>query len=162
MVKTAILITSDSRGSVKKPDMVVPAIKEFFSDKCFEIVESKIVRDDVVEIKNAVTAFADDDGIDLILTAGGTGVTPRDVTPEAVKPLLTMEIPGIPEAMRAYSFQKTARAIISRAVAGLIGHTLVINLPGSPKAAVENLEPVYDAFSHIIKKAKGSKEECAG
>ncbi|OGW72852.1 MAG: molybdenum cofactor biosynthesis protein, partial [Nitrospirae bacterium RIFCSPHIGHO2_02_FULL_40_19] len=99
--------------------------------------------------------------VDLILTTGGTGPSPRDVTPEATLEIITREIPGIPEAMRYKGLRKTPRAMISRAVAGIKGKTLIINLPGSPSAAKENLDVILPVLPHAIEKIKGSKKECA-
>ena len=163
MIRTAILVVSDTRGdkASKKPDFCIPAIVGFLNGKDFEVVASKIVKDEIGEIQQAIRDWVDDRSIDLVLTSGGTGVSPRDVTPEATRPLLTKELPGVAEAMRAYSLKKTVRAVLSRAVAGLAGDTLVVNLPGSPKGAVENLEAVIESFAHIIEKGRGDNSDCA-
>jgi molybdenum cofactor synthesis domain-containing protein len=105
-------------------------------------------------------AWADSRIVDLILTTGGTGVSPRDVTPEATRRVLEREIPGMAEAMRAASLAKTPYAILSRAVAGIRGQTLIVNLPGSPKGAVENLETVWRAVAHAIGKIQGDLSDC--
>jgi len=157
----AILVVSDTRGGSEKPDLCVPAITELLVKNGFNIVRTAIVKDEIPEIEKVLLEWSADTEISLIITSGGTGVSPRDVTPEATRPLLTIELPGIPEAMRAESFKKTVMAVISRSVAGLIGTTLVVNLPGSPKAAVENLSAVIGSFTHIIRKAKGDPDECA-
>ncbi|MCL0106089.1 MogA/MoaB family molybdenum cofactor biosynthesis protein, partial [Thermodesulfovibrionales bacterium] len=99
--------------------------------------------------------------VDLILTTGGTGLSPRDVTPEATHDVIEKEIPGITEAMRMEGSKKTKRAMLSRAVAGMKGQTLIINLPGSPVAVKENLEVILDTVSHAIEKIKGDTKECA-
>lgn len=161
MVKVGVLVVSDTRGSREKPDLCLPAINRFLKDHGFEVSQTGICRDEIELIQKELREWAGKKTVDVILTSGGTGVSPRDVTPEATKPLLDREIPGIPEAMRADSLKKTAHAVISRAVAGLMGDVLVINLPGSPKAAVENLESIYRAIGHIVKKARGDPEECA-
>jgi len=163
MIRTAILVVSDSRGdkSSKKPDLCIPVITSFLEGKEFKIVESLIVKDEISDIQSAIKKWIDDSSIELILTSGGTGVSPRDVTPEATKPLLTRELPGVAEAMRAYSLKKTVRAVLSRAVAGLANDTLIVNLPGSPKGAVENLEAVFESFGHIIEKGRGDTSDCA-
>ncbi len=119
------------------------------------------MKDDVEQIRRTLKEWAAEKNLDVILTSGGTGVSPRDVTPEATRPLIDRDIPGIPEAMRAASMKKSAHGLISRGVAGLIGDILVINLPGSPRAAVENLQAVYKAIGHIVKKAAGDSTECA-
>jgi molybdenum cofactor synthesis domain-containing protein len=99
--------------------------------------------------------------VDLILTTGGTGLSPRDVTPEATLDVIEREIPGIAEAMRAEGLRKTRNAMLSRAVAGVRGQTLIINLPGSPKAVRENLAVIIDALPHAIDKIKGDQGECS-
>jgi molybdopterin adenylyltransferase len=98
---------------------------------------------------------------DLVLTTGGTGVSPRDVTPEATREVINMEIPGIAEAMRMKGLKKTPYAMLSRAVAGVRGKTLIINLPGSPAAVKENLSVIISCLPHAIEKIQGSQKECA-
>ena len=106
-------------------------------------------------------SWADESGADLILTTGGTGLSPRDVTPEATMAVVQRLVPGMAEAMRLASLRKTPHAMISRAVAGVRGKTLIINLPGSPKGAIENLEAVLPALEHAIAKIQGDPSECA-
>jgi molybdenum cofactor synthesis domain-containing protein len=116
------------------------------------------VPDDFQTIKNALAKWCDDAGMDLILTTGGTGFAPRDVTPEATKAVCERETPGLAEAMRAASLRVTPHAMLSRAVAGVRGHTLIVNLPGSPKAVKENLEVILPALPHamaLLQEAKG-------
>ena len=108
----------------------------------------------------AIKEFVDKKKLDLILTTGGTGVSPRDVTPEATREVIEKELPGMSEAMRAESLKKTPNAMISRAVCGIRKRSLIINLPGSPKAVRENLAVLLPALSHAIEKIKGSQEEC--
>ncbi|MEI6316091.1 MAG: MogA/MoaB family molybdenum cofactor biosynthesis protein, partial [Syntrophus sp. (in: bacteria)] len=112
-------------------------------------------------IKAALIDCADRQGLDLIVTTGGTGVTPRDVTPDATREVLEKEIPGMAEAMRQASMAKTPHAMISRALAGLRGKTLIINLPGSPKGVRENLAVVLPAIPHAVEKIQGSDKDCA-
>jgi molybdopterin adenylyltransferase len=99
--------------------------------------------------------------VDLILTTGGTGLSPRDVTPEATREVIDREIPGIAEAMRLEGLKKTPRSMLSRAVAGVRGTTLIINLPGSPRAVQENLGAILDVLPHAIEKIRGSQSDCA-
>src|SRR5208283_3899629 len=101
------------------------------------------------------------DKVDLILTTGGTGLSPRDVTPEATLDVIGRQVPGIAEAMRMEGMKKTPRSMLSRAVAGVKGQTLIINLPGSPKAVKENLEAILEVIPHAIEKIKGDTQECA-
>lgn len=161
MVRVGLLVASDSRGAGEKPDCCIPVISLFLRDSGFEITKTVICRDEVDHVRRRLEEWINGREVDVILTSGGTGVSPRDVTPEATKPLLDRELPGIPEAMRAASLRKTVNAVISRGLAGLAGDILIVNLPGSPKAAVESLEVVYKAFGHIIEKAKGGPTECA-
>lgn len=160
-IKVGLLVASDSRGVSEKPDGCIPAISRFLLGEGFEITKTAICRDEVHQIRKQLEEWINEREVDVILTSGGTGVSPRDVTPEATRPLLDRELPGIPEAMRAVSFKKTVNAVISRGLAGLADDILIVNLPGSPKAAVENLESVYKAFGHITKKVKGDPTECA-
>lgn len=161
MVKVGLLVLSDTRGTSNKPDGCIPAITEFLEDNGFEVAKTAICKDEVEQIRKILKEWAAEKSVNVILTSGGTGVSPRDVTPEATRPLLDREILGIPEAMRAASLKKSPNGLISRGLAGLMGDILVINLPGSPKAAVENLEAVHKAIEHIVKKAAGDPTECA-
>ena len=161
MVKVGLLVLSDTRGTSNKPDGCIPAITEFLEDHGFEVAKTAICKDEVEQIRKILKEWAAEKSVNVILTSGGTGVSPRDVTPEATRPLLDREILGIPEAMRAASLKKSPNGLISRGLAGLMGDILVINLPGSPKAAVENLEAVHKAIEHIVKKAAGDPTECA-
>jgi molybdenum cofactor synthesis domain-containing protein len=117
--------------------------------------------DDEVRIREQLLEWADNDIADVILTTGGTGLAPRDVTPEATLSVITRPIPGIPEAMRAASLKKTPNAMLSRGIAGVRARALIINLPGSPRAAVENLEAVAAALKHAVSKIQGDPSDCA-
>ena len=121
----------------------------------------EVIPDETDIIVKKLVEYADVRRLDLIITTGGTGVTPRDVTPEATKAVIERELPGMSEAMRAESLKKTPNAMISRAVCGIRGQSLIINLPGSPKAVRENLAVVMPALIHTIEKIKGSPSECA-
>jgi molybdenum cofactor synthesis domain-containing protein len=120
-----------------------------------------VVPDEEAEIGQTLIAWADDELLDVILTTGGTGLSPRDVTPEATLAVVDRTVPGMAEAMRAESLLKTPHAMISRAVAGVRGRTLIINLPGSPKGAVENLQTLLPALEHAVAKLQGDPSECA-
>lgn len=126
-----------------------------------EIARYLVVPDDVETIVQTLCRWVDEDGLDLILTTGGTGLTPRDVTPQATTRVLDYEIPGMAEAMRAASLQKTPHAMLSRALVGVRGHAIIVNLPGSPKAARENLEVLMPALPHALAKLKGDPSDCA-
>ncbi len=158
MITVAVLTLSDKGSKGEREDKSGPtiagAIKGFGEVKYYDILpdERDLIRQRLLEYVNKV---------DLILTTGGTGLSPRDVTPEATMDVIEREIPGIAEAMRMEGLKKTNRAMLSRAVAGVRGQTLIINLPGSPTAVKENLEVILDVIPHAIEKIKGSTEECA-
>jgi molybdenum cofactor synthesis domain-containing protein len=135
-------------------------LSDFVQKHGIEVRSSAVVADDVQQIARKLTEWADGGDFDLILTTGGTGVAPRDVTPEATQSILDRTIPGMAEAMRAASLKKTPHAMISRAVAGIRNRALIINLPGSPKGAVENLEAVLPALEHAVAKIQGDPSDC--
>ncbi|MBS1244351.1 MAG: cytoplasmic protein, partial [Deltaproteobacteria bacterium] len=120
-----------------------------------------IVPDEENRIAAVLRNWADEEEFELILTTGGTGVSPRDITPEATLKVVERTIPGFGERMRSRSLEKTPMATLSRAVAGVRKRSLIINLPGSPKGAVENLEAVWDAVPHAVEKIRGDESECA-
>jgi molybdenum cofactor synthesis domain-containing protein len=126
-----------------------------------EIVGRQIIPDEKELIRLALIEWSDGEKTDLILTTGGTGVSPRDVTPDATREVIEREIPGMAEAMRHQSLALTPHAMISRAMAGIRGRTLIINLPGSPKGARENLSVILPALVHAIEKIKGDDKDCA-
>ncbi|WP_027714576.1 molybdenum cofactor biosynthesis protein B [Desulfuromonas sp. TF] len=126
-----------------------------------EIVRYQVIPDEEELIVATLVEWVDKDGVDLILTTGGTGLSPRDITPEATARVIEREIPGMAEAMRAASMAKTPHAMISRALAGVRRQSMIINLPGSPKGVRENLEVVYPALEHALLKLKGDPSECA-
>ena len=125
------------------------------------MTQSAVCPDEITEIARTLRQWADEGGVDLIFTTGGTGVAPRDVTPEATLSVLDRVIPGIAEAMRAASAAKTPHAMLSRAVAGVRGRVLIINLPGSPRGAVENAAAIIDAAPHAVAKIQGDPSDCA-
>lgn len=125
------------------------------------VARYQIIPDDVETIVLTLCRWSDEVGLDLILTTGGTGLTPRDVTPQATARVLDYEIPGMAEAMRAASLKKTPHAMLSRALVGVRSNSLIINLPGSPKAARENLEVLMPALGHALAKLKGDPSDCA-
>jgi molybdenum cofactor synthesis domain-containing protein len=159
MIKVAVLTLSDKGSKGQREDLSGPAIKGLAKKIDAEIVSSDILPDDKAMIRKKLIALCRK--ADLILTTGGTGVSPRDVTPDATREVITYEIPGIAEVMRTEGLKKTPYAMISRAVAGVRGKTLIINLPGSPKAVKENLAAVLAIIPHTIDKIKGSTADCA-
>jgi len=161
MLKVAVLTVSDSASMGEKEDLSGQAIRKIVVDLPGEVVVSGVVADDVELIREKILYYTDTLEVDLLVTTGGTGVSPRDVTPEATEPLIEKLLPGLPEAMRAEGLKKTNRAMITRGLAGIRKRTLIINLPGSPKGATENLETVFPALSHIIEKCQGDPSPCA-
>jgi molybdenum cofactor synthesis domain-containing protein len=159
MITVAVVTLSDKGSKGKRRDESGPLIAETIKKIGGKIVSYDILPDEKNLIKKKLLSLCNK--VDLILTTGGTGLSPRDVTPEATLEVIKREIPGIPEAMRYEGLKKTPYAMISRAVAGVRGGTLIINLPGSPVAVRENLEVVLPVLSHTIEKIKGSKKECA-
>ena len=159
MLKAAILTISDKGSQGEREDRSGPAIRELLPRIPAQEVASDIVPDEPDLIEQRLRELCGQ--AELVITTGGTGVAPRDVTPEATLRVIDRELPGFAEAMRAESFRKTPFALVSRAVAGLAGSTLVINLPGSPKAVTECLEVVLPAIEHTILKAQGDPSECA-
>jgi molybdenum cofactor synthesis domain-containing protein len=126
-----------------------------------EVIHYEIIPDEKDEIAEALMKSADRLKADLILTTGGTGLSPRDVTPDATLKVIEKEVPGFAEAMRAESLKKTPHAMISRAIVGIRGASLIVNLPGSPKSVKENLSVILPALPHALSKLKGDPEECA-
>ena len=154
----AILTLSDKGSKGQREDESGPVIKEILKTIGCEVVHYEVLPDEKELIKGALIRFSG--RVSLIITTGGTGLSPRDVTPEATREVIEREVPGIPEAMRAYGLLKTKRAMLSRAVAGMRGGTLIINLPGSPKAVREGLGAVIEAIPHAVEKAGGDPAEC--
>jgi len=148
-MRVGILTISDRSSRGEREDLSGPALKGQLANQPWaEIVAYEIVPDEMEEIAATLIRWADGEGLDLILTTGGTGFAPRDVTPEATLSIIEREAPGFAEAMRAESLKITPHALLSRAVAGIRGRTLIVNLPGSPRAAVENLSVVLPAIPH--------------
>jgi molybdopterin adenylyltransferase len=159
-IRTAIITLSDKGSAGEREDESGQIIRELISDLGASAVHYEILPDEKSRISETLKRLSDSGNIDLILTTGGTGVAPRDVTPEATLAVIDRELPGMAEAMRAESLKKTPHAMISRAVAGIRNQTLIVNLPGSPKAVRENLAVILPALLHAIEKIKGDPSDC--
>ncbi|MCI2058357.1 MAG: MogA/MoaB family molybdenum cofactor biosynthesis protein [Oscillibacter sp.] len=159
MNRAAVLTVSDRSFRGMRPDGTGPVVAELLRTAGYDVVCTALVPDEQQMIEEALRRLARD--AVLIVTAGGTGFSPRDVTPEATLAVCGRMAPGIPEAMRLASAQVTDRAMLSRAQAGLLGGTLIVNLPGSPKAARENLEAVLPALGHGLAMLSGAPADCA-
>lgn len=155
MFKAAILTISDRSFAGKRPDQSGPLAAEILIKNGYQVIAQKLVPDELEAIKTALCELSEQDEMRLILTTGGTGFAPRDVTPEATLAVCDRIVPGIPEAMRAASLKITPKAMLSRAQAGIKNQTLIINLPGSPKAVQENLDAILPALSHGLELLSG-------
>lgn len=160
-MKAAVLTLSDKGSRGEREDLSGPALEQFLAQRGVTVVRTAVIPDDTGTISDTLAAWADEGAMELILTTGGTGVAPRDVTPEATMAVVDRIIPGFGEEMRRASAAKTPHALISRAIAGIRGRCLIINLPGSPRGAVENLEAVWAATPHAVAKIQGDPEDCA-
>ena len=161
MKRAAIITASDSGYRGEREDLSGPAIKEILEREGYEVISMDILPDDQVMLAGKLQEIADSEKAELILTTGGTGFSERDVTPEATEEVIERKVAGIPEAIRAYSMTITKRAMLSRATAGIRGKTLIVNLPGSPKAVRESLEYIIDALAHGLEILSGEARDCA-
>ena len=155
-----VLTMSDKGSRGEREDTSGATLKEILTAQGFTVVAYEIIPDKQDLIQSTLIAWVDDKKIDLIVTTGGTGVSPSDRTPEATRKVIDLEIPGIGEAMRQASLAKTQNAIWSRGIAGIRNESLIINLPGSERAARENIEVVMAALEHGIYKLKGGTADC--
>lgn len=161
MIRTGILTVSDKGSRGEREDGTGPALRNVLEGRGFSVEYYKIVPDEIEIITEEIIHMSDDLKLELVLTNGGTGFSQRDVTPEATFKVIEREVPGIAEAMRIKSLEITPKAMLSRAVSGIRGKALIINLPGSPKGAVENLEVILPALPHGIEILTGIGGECA-
>lgn len=162
-MRVAILTISDRSARGERADASGPAIRTFAVGRLQAVVVlAEIMPDDSAAISDKLATWCDADVADIIFTTGGTGFAPRDVTPEATRAVIQREAPGLAEAMRQASLAVTAHAMLSRAVCGIRGRTLIINLPGSPKAVVENLNTIAPALPHAVQLLRGAPAAEAG
>jgi molybdopterin adenylyltransferase len=161
MFHAAVLTVSDRSSRGERPDEGGPLVASLLQNAGYAVDKTGIVPDEQAEIEAALRRMAALPEISLIVTTGGTGFSPRDVTPEATAAVCERMAPGIPEAMRYASLQVTPRGMLSRAQAGILGHALIVNLPGSPKAARENLEAVLPTLAHGLTMLSGAPADCA-
>jgi len=160
MVRAGILTVSDKGSRGERQDRSGEAIRRILEEEGFRVERQEIVPDEIPVIRERLVAWTDHDELDLVLTTGGTGFAPRDVTPEATAQILERPTPGISEAIRAEGRKKTARAILSRGTAGIRGKTLIVNLPGSVRAVEESLEVLLPVLRHGIEVLRGEVSEC--
>ena len=161
MYQAAVITVSDRSFSGERPDEGGPALVKLLIGAGYAVACTAVVPDEQPQIEAMLRRFSDMDDVALILTTGGTGFAPRDVTPEATAAVCERMAPGIPEAMRQASMQVTPRGMLSRGVCGIRKRCLIVNLPGSPKAACENLNAVLPALAHGLTMLRGGQADCA-
>lgn len=160
-IKAGVITISDKGSLGQREDQSGPEVERILKSIGIEVIRRAVIPDEIHQISEALVNFADHYKLDLLVTTGGTGVAPRDVTPDATRSVIDKEVPGMAEAMRWESYKITPHALISRAIVGIRGQTLIVNLPGSPKGARENLVVLLPALPHAIEKIKGDERECA-
>jgi molybdenum cofactor synthesis domain-containing protein len=149
-IRFGILTSSDRAARGERPDLSGPALAELVCAQGWEVKRTAVLPDELNDLRASLTAWVDEGEVDIILTTGGTGFARRDVTPEATRLVIEREAPGLAEAMRFESLKFNPHAMLSRALAGIRGRVLIINLPGSPKAAVENLQVILPVLPHAV------------
>lgn len=159
-IRCGVLTISDKGYAGNREDKSGEILSGMLKEKGFLIAKTAVVPDDRARIRDTIITWVDEEGLALILTSGGTGVSPRDVTPQATEEVIEYQVPGMAEAMRAASLKKTPYAVLSRALVGVRKTTLIINLPGSPKGAEENLSVILPALGHALNKLGGDSSEC--
>lgn len=161
MFKTAVITLSDKGSRGEREDLSGRVIQEMVAEMGGDAAKYVLIPDEAHRLREQLLLFTDEQPVDLILTTGGTGLGPRDITPETTLAVLEKQIPGMAEAMRQESLKKTPHAMLSRAVCGVRGKTLIINLPGSPKAVRECLEVIRPALPHALELLGGGSGDCA-
>jgi molybdenum cofactor synthesis domain-containing protein len=158
-MRVAILTISDSVSRGTNKDASGPAARDLCAQRAWTVTAEEVFPDDLTAIRDRLISLADSGSVDLILTTGGTGIGPRDVTPEATTQACEKLLPGLPELMREEGRKKTPRAMLSRAVAGVRGRVLIVNLPGSPRGAIESLDAVADLLPHALQVLGGARHD---
>jgi molybdenum cofactor synthesis domain-containing protein len=158
MTNAAVLTISDSASSGKRGDRSGPVVRERLEQLGWSVSVVEIIPDEAVEISARLSTLADGGQVSAIFTTGGTGLAPRDVTPEATRAIIDREIPGFGEVMRAKGRESTPLAVLSRSLAGTRGTVLIVNLPGSPKAALESLNAIVELVPHVLELLRGQTE----
>jgi len=157
-LRAGVLTVSDRCFAGSSEDRSGPALQDALQGQGYRVVLCRVVPDDAGAIREALLAWTDEDRLDLILTSGGTGPGPRDITPEATREILEREMPGLPTAILVHSLALTPHAMLSRGIAGIRGRTLVVNLPGSPRAALECFEIIRPVLGHALEVLGGGGE----
>lgn len=161
MIHAAVLTISDSASAGTRTDRSGPAVRERLEQLGWRVSVTEVIPDEAGEISTRLAALADGGQVSAIFTTGGTGLAARDVTPEATRAAIDREIPGLPELMRARGRDSTPLAVLSRAVAGTRGRVLIVNLPGSPKGAVESLDAIVEVVPHVLELLRGHTDHAA-
>ncbi|MGH9469704.1 MAG: MogA/MoaB family molybdenum cofactor biosynthesis protein [Terriglobia bacterium] len=157
-LRVKILVLSDGCFHGKREDVSGPALRDAVRAKGWHALALEVLPDDAAQIREQLTSWCEDGDCDLVLTSGGTGAAPRDVTPEATRAVVEKELPGLAELMRAEGVKKTRRAALSRGIGGVRHGTLIVNLPGSPRGALQSLESVQDLLEHAVDVCQGRTE----
>ena len=160
-IRAGVLTISDKGAKGLREDESGEIILQMLEEHGLTVVKREIIPDDRQLIADTLIMWVDKDGLALIITSGGTGLSPTDVTPQAMEQVIDYQVPGMAEAMRAASLKKTPHAMISRAMAGVRSSSLIINLPGSPRGAEENLSVILPALDHGLSKLAGDTTDCA-
>lgn len=161
MTQAAVLTISDSVSAGRRVDRSGPAVRERLEQLGWKVSAVEVVPDEAAGISARLSALADGGQVSAIFTTGGTGLAARDVTPEATRAIIEREIPGLAELMRARGRESTPLAVLSRAVAGTRGKVLIVNLPGSPRGAVESLDAIVEVVPHVLELLRGHTEHAA-
>ena len=158
-IRAAVITVSDKGYAGEREDTSGPLLRDLLRQMGADVVHQSIVPDEAAHIAQALQALADEAGVDLVLTTGGTGPAPRDVTPEATRSVIEREMPGLAEVLRFAGYQRTPLAVISRGVAGIRGRTMIVNLPGSPRAVREGMATLAPILPHAIQMLQGVDTE---